>query len=115
MSKSKTHISVSHRTEGAFLVVIPHGRLDAAETPVFENVLATLLQGGPARVVVDCAGVSYASSAGLRVFLSLAKRTKTAGGCCRFARLSEPLRELFEISGFISVLEIHEALESAVQ
>jgi anti-anti-sigma regulatory factor len=38
---------------------------------------------------------------------------KTTGGRCGFAALSPPLREIFSISGFLDVLEIHDTVESA--
>jgi anti-anti-sigma factor len=64
-------------------------------------------------MVFDCSGIEYASSAGLRVFLSAAKKLKTAGGRCGFASLTPTLREIFKISGFVDVLEIHDTVESA--
>lgn len=48
----------------------------------FDRAVGVLLESNPAHVVLDCRSVSYASSAGLRCFLSLAKRMKTIGGGC---------------------------------
>ena len=112
---SEPRLAVTHRTEGEFLVIIPRGRLDTSATSRFEDALGQLLAGETVRIILDCSAVSYASSAGLRVFLALAKRMKKAGGCCRFAALTAPLMELFEISGFVSVLEIHESVEEALR
>jgi anti-anti-sigma factor len=101
--------SVLHGTP--FLVL--RGRLDGLTAPAVEEKVATLLSSGATRLVFDCSGIEYASSAGLRVFLSAAKKLKTAGGRCGFAALTPPLREIFEISGFLDVLEIHDNVESA--
>ena len=101
--------SVLHGTP--FLVL--RGRLDGISAPAVEQKVATLLASGATRMVFDCSGIEYASSAGLRVFLSAAKKLKTAGGRCGFAALTPPLREIFEISGFLDVLEIHDTVESA--
>jgi anti-anti-sigma factor len=94
-----------------FLVL--RGRLDGLAAPALETKLAALVSSGSTRLVFDCSGLEYASSAGLRVFLSAAKKLKTTGGRCAFAALSPPLREIFSISGFLEVLEIHETVESA--
>ena len=101
--------SVLHGTP--FLVL--RGRLDGLAAPAVEEKVATLLSSGATRLVFDCSGIEYASSAGLRVFLSTAKKLKTTGGRCGFAALSPPLREIFSISGFLDVLEIHDTVESA--
>ncbi len=89
------------------------GRLDGTASPAVEEKVTILLASGATRLVFDCSGIEYASSAGLRVFLSAAKKLKTAGGRCSFAALTPPLREIFSISGFLDVLEIHDTVESA--
>lgn len=98
--------------QGVPLLVLG-GRLDGLSAPALEEKVATLFSSGSTRLVFDCSGLEYASSAGLRVFLSAAKKLKTNGGRCAFAALSPPLREIFSISGFLDVLEIHETVESA--
>lgn len=112
---SERRIEVAHREECGFIVLVPRGRLDAVQTPHFEEALRQLVGSGSVRIVIDCAQVSYASSAGLRSFLALAKRVKTRGGCCRFAALTVSLREVFELSGFLAVLEVHESVEAALE
>ena len=93
-------------------VLTLRGRLDGIAAPAVEEKVEALLATTP-RMVFDCSGLEYASSAGLRVFLATAKKLKTAGGRCGFAALTPPLREIFDISGFLDVLEVHENLESA--
>ena len=112
---SELRIEVAQREECGFVVLVPRGRLDAVQTPRFDEILRQLLGSGSVRIVIDCAQVSYVSSAGLRSFLALAKRVKTQGGCCRFAALNAPVREVFELSGFLAVLEVHESVEDALQ
>jgi anti-anti-sigma factor len=94
-------------------VLTLRGRLDGLAAPAVEEKVAALLATGPQRMVFDCSGIEYASSAGLRVFLATAKKLKTVGGRCGFASLTPPLREIFGVSGFLDVLEIHDNLESA--
>jgi anti-sigma B factor antagonist len=101
--------SVLHGTP----VLALRGRLDGIAAPAVEQKITALLASGAPRLVLDCSGIEYASSAGLRVFLSAAKKLKTAGGRCSFAALTPPLVEIFKISGFLDVLEIHDTVESA--
>jgi anti-anti-sigma factor len=94
-------------------VLTLRGRLDGIAAPALEEKVAALPATTTPRLVFDCSGLEYASSAGLRVFLATAKKLKTAGGHCRFAALTPSLREIFDISGFLDVLEVHEDLETA--
>lgn len=109
------HMEFAHREDRGFVVFAPQGKLDAVQTPHFEQAVRKLLEGGSVCIIIDCAQVSYASSAGLRAFLALAKRVRSQGGDCRFATLNSVLRETFEISGFFGVLDVYETVESALK
>lgn len=89
------------------------GRLDGLSAPELEQQLAGALAAGCERLVFDCSGVEYASSAGLRVFLLAAKQMKTRGGRCGFAALTPALREVFSVSGFLDILEVHDTVGQA--
>jgi anti-anti-sigma factor len=94
-------------------LLILTGRLDGRTAPILEDKISSLLATGINHLVFDCSGVDYASSAGLRVFLSTAKKLATAKGRCGFAALAPNLREIFEVSGFLQVLEIHPSVADA--
>jgi anti-anti-sigma factor len=83
------------------------GRLDGLTSGTLEQKVDALVAGGAKRIVFDCGQLLYVSSAGLRVFLSSAKKLKTAGGSAAFAALTPAVREVFELSGFTTMLEIH--------
>lgn len=106
-------MEISESKVNGVLVLALSGRLDGVAAPMVEQKVFSALTGGPEHVVFDCSGVEYASSAGLRVFLAAAKRLKTSGGRCGFAALTPGLRDIFSISGFLDVLEVHETLEAA--
>ena len=89
------------------------GRLDGVSAPELEKKLAEAVAAGADRLVFDCSGVEYASSAGLRVFLLAAKQMKTSGGRCAFAALTPALREVFSVSGFLDILEVHDTVTQA--
>lgn len=88
------------------------GRLDSATAGDLEQVLLPLFAGGVA-VVVDFAELAYISSAGLRVVLMAAKRAKQAGGRLMLCSLSSVVREVFEISGFLKILDTCDSREVA--
>ncbi len=91
------------------------GRLDGTATADFEKaVIDAMAAAGGARVVVDMKGVEYVSSAGLRSLLLAAKRAKGAGQPFSVASLSPAVKEIFEISGFGSIIPTHARVEDAL-
>jgi anti-sigma B factor antagonist len=92
---------------GAATVVAAVGRIDSITAKPLEENLLGVIQEGPPALVVDFTGVDYISSAGLRVLLVAAKKSKAAQ--CKFAlcSLQPAVREVFEISGFGTIIAIH--------
>jgi len=97
-------MSVRFETEGTTLVATLEGRLDTTNAPATEAELLKRL--GTGAVVLDLAGLNYISSAGLRVVLVVAKRLKPTGRRFVLAGLPPHIREVFEVSGFLSILEV---------
>ena len=92
------------------VVLSPKGRVDHTTAEALKTSLVSHLARcaqGQDHVVLDLAGVDYISSAGLRVLLVAAKKSKAAQ--CKFAlcSLQPAVREVFEISGFGTIIAIH--------
>jgi anti-anti-sigma factor len=95
--------------EGATLV-IPEGRLDFGAAAGFQAQLEQVLAGtgtASTAVIVDCAGLEYVSSAGLRVFLLAARSSQRAGLRFAMCSLQPAVREVFELSGFSRVIAVY--------
>ncbi len=82
------------------------GQLDGLTCSVLERKVDALLAGGTRQLVFDCGQLAYASSAGLRVFLSSAKKLKSTGGQAAFAALTPSVHEVFELSGFTGIFKL---------
>ena len=98
---------------GAVTVLTLSGRLDGVSAPTVEAHASQLVAGGVKRLVVDCSELSYISSAGLRVFIATAKQMQSLGGRCGFAALSPAARQIFQLSGLLELLEVHDTLADA--
>lgn len=101
------------RHEG-ILVVAPMGRLDSATAGVLETWLMERIASGETHIVLDFDRLFYISSAGLRVVLMAGKRVKAAGGRLELCALAPPIREVFEISGFFKLFDVHATLDEAL-
>lgn len=86
------------------LTIELEGRLDTITAPELENELEGLL-GDAAALIFDLDKLEYVSSAGLRVFLSAHKKMSKAGGMT-IKNVNETIMEVFEITGFVDILDI---------
>ena len=59
-----------------------------------------------APLVLDCSELTYISSSGLRIFLSIRKAAATAGGNVIIEGLSSEIRQVFMMTGFLQLFEI---------
>jgi anti-anti-sigma factor len=82
------------------------GRVDSATAGDMEKALAGVFATSGQRVVLDLSGLDYISSAGLRIVLMLAKRAKQTQGRLLLCGLAASVREVFEISGFLKILDV---------
>ena len=87
-------------------VVRIEGKLDTNTSPEAQEHFDGLLERGASKILVDCQNVDYVSSAGLRVLLATMKRLTAAGGSLRICGLNETIQEVFDISGFSTILAV---------
>jgi len=73
------------------------GSLDTATAPELERALAPVFDAKVSDLVFDLAGLSFISSAGLRVFGLARKRLKEYGGQVAFVHMQPQIEEVFEI------------------
>ena len=100
------------QTEENLIVARPEGRLDALSAPKFHESLQEAVPGSGHRVIIDMTGVPYVSSAGLRVFIQLAKQLKGQGKLA-LSGMSANVRQVFELAGFEKIMLICDDLAAA--
>ena len=83
------------------------GSLDTNTAPEAELYLAKLLDEGESNILLTLENLDYISSAGLRVFLGTAKRIKSVGGKFELCYLNETVQEIFDMSGFSTILNVY--------
>ena len=92
-------------SEGKVTTAALIGRLDtlaaqeiAPQMDSLKNVDGTL--------VLDCSELSYISSSGLRIFLTLRKAAAERGGRVIIRGISNDVRSVFMMTGFLNLFEI---------
>ncbi len=95
---------MKEKTGEGEMVVSLEGRLDTVTAPQLEDELKGELNG-ISQLVIDAEKLEYISSAGLRVFLSTQKIMNKQGKMI-VKNLSEEVREIFDITGFLDILTV---------
>lgn len=91
--------------EGDAAVVAVEGHLNTNTAGDLERTLADVF-GRTYRVTLDFSRLEYLSSAGLRVLVGAQRRIMKAGGTLRITGTVDDVREVFEITGLIDVLDV---------
>lgn len=99
-------MQLSERSQGQTLIMSVEGRVDSQTAPDFEARLLGAIAQGNQRIVLNLEAMDYISSAGLRVLLKAARETKALSRelvvCC----LRDYIREVFDLSGFTTILKV---------
>lgn len=96
------------------MIIAVDGRIDTANYLEFEQAVMALLDQGVRRLYLDCSQLSYISSSGLRIFLSVQKKMMASGGSFRLYALQPGIKEIFDISGFSAIFSIFTSKEDAL-
>lgn len=99
-------MDITTRTQDGVTLVAFAGNLDSNTSPQAQQALDGILAGGGRKIAVDFTALDYISSAGLRVLLGTAKRLSGTGSALRLFGLNETVQEVFDISGFSTILAV---------
>jgi anti-anti-sigma factor len=90
-------------------------RMDTQSSLDFEKACGRLIDEGEKLLVVDLGSLHYISSAGLRSFLTVAKRLREAGGALRLCCLGGIVKQVFDTAGLTPVFSIFDSVDAAVK
>ncbi len=107
-------MDVSEKLLSGVVILSLKGRLDSNTSEAFERKLLEAVRTAEGRLILDFAELDYISSAGLRVLLKAAKEIKRIDGEIKICAVKDYIREVFEMSGFISFLHIYPSLEDSI-
>lgn len=104
---------LSFESDADILAVHLSGRLDGTNAAEAEQALLDRVQEGPKHVILDMTDLEYISSAGLRVVLLAAKHLRKTDGTLALCGMPGHIREVFEVSGFLSLFAVSDDLTAA--
>jgi anti-anti-sigma factor len=98
-------MQITRKENKSALILSIEGIIDSATAPQFEEALYEASRETKS-LTLDFAEVGFISSAGLRVLLFTQKKMNASQGTLTLINVSESVREVFELTGFVSVLNI---------
>jgi anti-anti-sigma factor len=120
-------MEISEHETANIITLSLSGRLDATTAKTFQDAILGRIESGSCRLVVELSQLEYISSAGLRVFALAGKRLNSANGklvLCGFKktiphntlnRIPDPVREVFDTSGFSSIFPSYGSHDDAIE
>ena len=97
-------MEITSTRSGDFLVLRLAGRLDASWCQTVQDAIGAAVRSGEHRLRLDLAGVSYVSSAGLRVLLTAYKQLRAIKGAFAVGPASPEARSVLELAGLAMLL-----------
>ncbi len=102
--------SAAHRD---VFVVRVDGSVDTLTADDLDNVISTLVRQKRSRLVIDLAGTQYISSAGWGIFISRLREVREDGGDLKLARMTAPVRDVYDLLELEGVLRHFDRLDLA--
>lgn len=87
------------------MVAVLSGELDTAAAAATEAALQPLFDSDGKDLVLDCGELEYIASSGLRIFMNLLKTAKAKGVRMVLQHVNEVIRDVLELTGFVSYFE----------
>ncbi len=92
--------------ENKVITVALVGRLDTPSSVEVSSKMEPVLEDASGTIIVDCSGLDYISSSGLRIFLTMRKAAAAKGGKVIVKDINDDIRQVFMMTGFLNLFEI---------
>lgn len=88
------------------------GRMDTPGAQEITPQMNALAKEANKTIILDCENLSYISSSGLRIFLTLRKAAAEKGGKIIVRNICDSIRSVFMMTGFLNLFEIQSYKEN---
>lgn len=89
------------------------GRIDAGSAPNVNKAVRAAMADGARQIIVELRDVTFLSSSGLRTLLLLARELRREGGDLVLCALQPQVAEVFHLTGFDQIFQLHHTREEA--
>ena len=90
--------------DGKYVATL-EGEMDTVAATQVEEVLKPLYNSNGKDIIIDCKGLEYIASSGLRILLGILKGAKQAGSRVVMRGVNDDIKNVFKLTGFINIFE----------
>lgn len=109
-------LEIRERIVGDVTVLDLIGKITIGEGSVqLRDAVSQLLEAGRNRIILNLGGVSYVDSSGIGELVSRYTTTKNTGGKLKLLNLPKKIKDLLMITKLLTVFEIYEDEQSALE
>ena len=115
MEVTEDTADLKQELKGDVLILRIRGRLDAVTAPAAEKRVFDAINSGQHKLLLDLSGVTYLSSAGMRMLLSTTKKLRSLSGKFAACSMATNIMDVLKMSGFDHVLDLFVNEEEALR
>ena len=108
------NIDIKWERKDGVLIAMPSGPIDSISASELHSTLESEIDPGEQVLVLDVEQVSFISSAGIRVFLIIARKFNELGKQFGICALSDPIRNVITTGGFDQIIAVYDSQTAAI-
>jgi anti-sigma B factor antagonist len=103
------------QADGVTVLRVKGNLIGGTETFAIHDKVKQLLAEKTIRMVIDLSGVGMINSTGLGMLMGCYTSAVNAGGDIKLAGISEKVKNIFVITKLITIFDVHESVQEAVE
>ena len=107
-------MNITVQGDNALAVVTVEGQIDSGSAPEAQQEILPVIREHSG-VVMDLSGLTFMSSAGLRMMLLLYREATSRGGKLALVGLADSIRDTMDVTGFLTFFDVCDSLDEARQ
>jgi len=105
-------MNIISKEVGKYIHITIVGRIDTSNYEIFSNELQVFIDEGKKFLILNLNDLEYISSSGLRIFLKVLKALRAVEGDVVLCCLTDKIKSVFEMSGFLSFFNLADNIDS---
>ena len=97
----KTNIE---KVDGKIIATL-EGELDTMAANEVESALKPLMESQGEEIIIECKGLEYIASSGLRILLGILKNVMANGGSITLRNVNDDIKNVFNLTGFVKLFK----------
>ncbi len=98
-----------------WLILDLKGRMDAITSPIVQERIQSVMDRGERQILLDCSGLDYVSSAGLRVLFEAAYKIGDLSGKIGCYGVNSNVKKIFGLADLTTEIPLYAGQEEALR